>query len=305
MKTISALLTLVLIASSAYAQNSTTTTTPQAPAQDTSSGEATSITKVEPAPVKKASSPYILGFKSSIDGARQKNADAPGALIMSAKNELFAGYRDTSGWGAYLNGVQYYRMYNEQNATAKYKYNSTWSNSDASITFLHPDFYKSPEFSLYGQFRYYFRTTPRSRDKEIDSYAYYLRLNAQVAANQEIYNELIPRYQNSKNYAASDTTYYVEDMTIYNYKLNSAVKIGAKQWTQYEIHSATRPGFTMEAGPTATFTISPNLSISPSVLFPVAVSNSVEGANAYSVYGGPTAVNANQAYGNLYIQARF
>lgn len=304
MKTLSALMTLVLI-NSAYAQNSSTaTTTPPAGAQDSAQ---TSTATVDVKPAAKTSSPFILGFKSSIDSGREAYQDRNNARTMSAKNELFMGYKDSSGWGGFLNGVQYYRTF-----TNNTRVNPNWVNSDASITLIHPDFYKTPELTLFGQLRYYFHTTPRTRDAEIDHYAYYFRLNGQLAANQEIYNELIPRYFNTKNpkglpvaQRKSYTTYYVEDMTIYNYKLNDVVKVGALQWSQYEIHAETRPGFTMEAGPTATFTLSRNLSISPSIRFPVLVSNSVEGANAYSVNDGPTSATADQAVGNLFIQARF
>lgn len=302
MKTFSALLVLAL-STSLQAQTSSTSTS-SAGEHDSAKTETTSVATIDAKPAAKQPSALILGFKSTIDSFRNKNYGVSGARVMSAKNELFAGYRHPeTGWGGFLNGVQSYKAYNEAAAGAKYTYKPNWSQGDASITLLHPDFYKSSDLTLFGQLRYYFRTTPRSRDAEIDQLAYYFRMNAKLADNHEIYNELIPRYfnvqqrqlllKNEKTY----TTYYVEDTMIYNYKINSVVKVGAKQWTQYEVHSNSAPGFSFEAGPSATFTVNPHLNISSSLSFPIAIKN--------SVFDAASIAKPEEALASLLIQARF
>ncbi len=285
MKTISAKFTLAATLAAVLS-------TPIAFAQESTATPTTSVTTADTKPAPSARSPWILGFKSTIDSARRENLYVDGKQTMNAKNELQVGYRHQSGWGGFMNFVQNYRTYNDNAVNAKY-----WSASDPSITIQHPDFYKSDTLTVFGAFRYYFRTTDRSINKEIDHYTYYFRQNLKLSDVHNIYNELIPRYQVSKNYSPGDTTYYVEDMTIYDYKLSDSWKIGAKQWTQYEVHAADPAGLLIEVGPTATYAFSRNVSISPSIMMPIAVEN--------RVYNGATNATLDQAYANIYFQARF
>ena len=172
-----------------------------------------------------------------------------------------------------------------------------WSVGDPSITLLHPDFYKSDSLVLFGQFRYYIPTTDRSVDQKINHFAYYFRLNAKFEGGHEIYNEVIPRYFGNTIYKPTDTTNYVEDTTIYSYKIDgTGWKIGAKSWAQVEEHKVTGTGYCLEAGPQATYNFNSNLMISPSISLPLLQSN--------KVFDGPRAVAMDQAYISLFLQAR-
>lgn len=302
MKTIITL-AAVLMTTAAFAQQTTATTST---AQDTSGATLTpaaSTVTIDSKPAAPARSPWIIGFKSSIDSGRESEQEKANAVTMSAKNEAQFGYRHTSGWGGFVNLIQYYRTYTNVNASAR----NVWQESDHSVTLLHPDFYKSDSLTVSGQLRYYIRTTSRSENQGVNHFAYYFRQSLKLADNHEIYNDLIPRYTTYDNFSRpTDTTFYIEDFTIYNYKLSNSWRIGAKHWSQYEMHEGVSPGFTMEVGPMATYSFNRNLSISPSISFPVIVetytqANGVKG----SVYNGATAVATDQAYANIYIQARF
>lgn len=269
---------------SSFSQAATTTST-----ETVSAPNESTVTIEAPKPMFNTSN-IILGAKSSNDSGRAGVLETDNERVYKSKNEAYVGYRFNSGWGGFFQGVQYYNAY--RNNSTK----SVWSVGDSSLTLVHPDFYKDDNLSLGGQLRYYIPTTDRSVDKKIEQYAYYLKLGYKFSGNQDIYNELTPRYFNSKKYSSTDTTYYIEDTTIYGYKLNSSWKVGAKSWAQYEVHSATPAGFSWEAGPMAVYNVNSNISLSPSISLPISVSN--------KVYDGPKAVSMDQAYMSLFIQAK-
>lgn len=285
-----ALITMTLLTVAAQAQSSSTIST--------SSPANTSTTTISP--TKSASSNLILGFKSTNDSVRSANSDVIGSRTAKSKNEAYLGYRLDSGWGAFFNAVQsynvYYRENTQINAKTKTKANG-WSLGDPSITILHPDYYKSSNLNLFGQFRYYIPTTQNSVDKNVNLFSYYFRLNAKFEGGHEIFNELIPRYFSNSTYLPTDTTNYVEDTTIYSYKLDgTGWKIGGRSWAQYEEHKKTGTGYCLEAGPQATYTFSSNLNVSPSIMLPLLKNN--------KVYEGPEAVAMDQAYLSILVQAR-
>ncbi len=239
----------------------------------------------------KSSSNIVLGFKSFDDTGRAADLDTVGGRNAKSKNEAYLGYRFNSGWGGFYNVVQYYNSYYHNDTKTKF------SQGDSSITLLHPDFYKSDSLIVFGQLRYYTPTTDRSIDKNINQFAYYFRLNAKFEGGQEIYNEFIPRYFGSTNYAKTDTTNYIEDTTIYHYKIDgTGWKVGAKSWAQYEEHAKTGTGYCLEAGPEASYSFNSNFSISPSIMLPLLQSN--------TVYDGPKAVGTDQAYLSIFVQAK-
>ncbi len=261
----------------------TTTSIPTSPA--------TQVTTTLTAPAKPAPTNIILGYKAATDSGRAADMDVIGGRNARSKNEAFAGYRMDNGWGGFFNTVQSYNSFYKNDAKTK------WSQGDSSITLLHPDFYKSPNLSLYGQFRYYIQTTDRSIDKNIHLFAYYFRLNAKFEGGHDIYNEFIPRYFGSTKYDAADTVNYIEDTTIYSYKIDgTGWKIGAKSWAQYEEHQKTGTGYCLEAGPQATYNFNSNFMISPSLSFPLLQNN--------KVFDGPKAVGTDQAYLSLFLQAK-
>lgn len=302
MKTISTVLCLaaVLSTTAAFAQQSTTTsTTPE----NTAAAPTTSVTTVDVKPIVKTSSPWIISAKSSIDSGRKSEQEKKNAVTMSAKNEVQFGYRHDSGWGGFINLIQYYKTYTNVDAKAK----NVWQESDHSITLIHPDFYKSDSLLISGQLRYYIRTSLRSETQEINHFAYYFRQSLKLSDNHEIYNELVPRlYTYGKTVYPTDTTQFVEDFATYNYKLSSSWRIGVKQWSQYEMHDGVSPAFSMEAGPSATYTFNRNLSITPSLSFPLIVETYKKADGTIGgVYDAATAVATDQARANLFIQARF
>lgn len=287
--------TATLLATSAYAQSSTVTV-----GGDAGSAPPASVSTTVIVPPKPSSSNLVFGFKSATDSGRMADMDVKGGRTAKSKNEAYLGYRFNNGWGGFYNAVNSYNSYYHQNEqlTAKTRTRAdAWSVGDPSITLMHPDFYKNDTLIVFGQFRYYIPTTDRSVDKKINHFAYYLRMNARFEGGHEIYNEIIPRYFGSTNYSATDTTNYIEDMTIYNYKIDgTGWKIGAKSWAQYEEHKATGTGYCLEAGPQASYSFNSNLSISPSISFPLLKSN--------VVFDGPKAVATDQAYVSLFLQAR-
>jgi hypothetical protein len=286
--------TATLLATSAYAQSSTVSVS----AAESAPPASVSTTVI--APPKASTTNLIFGFKSANDSGRMADMDVKGERTAKSKNEAYLGYRFNTGWGGFYNVVNSYNSYYHQNEqlTAKKRTRAdAWSVGDPSITLLHPDFYKNNTLIIFGQFRYYIPTTDRSVDKKINHFAYYLRMNAKFEGGHEIYNEIIPRYFGSTNYSATDTTNYVEDMTIYNYKIDgTGWKIGAKSWAQYEEHKATGTGYCLEAGPQASYSFNSNLSVTPSISFPLLKNN--------VVFDGPKAVATDQAYVSLFLQAR-
>jgi hypothetical protein len=284
-----------LLTATAHAQSSTVTL-----GGDPASAPTASVSTTVIVPPKPSTSNLIFGFKSATDSGRLAEMDIKGGRTAKSKNEAYLGYRFDNGWGAFYNAVNSYNSYYHQNEqiNAKTKTRAdAWSVGDPSITILHPDLFKSSNLIVFGQFRYYIPTTDRTVDKKINHFAYYLRLNAKFEGGHEIYNEIIPRYFGSTKYSATDTTNYVEDMTIYNYKIDSTGwKIGAKSWAQYEEHKGTGAGYSLEAGPQASYSFNSNLSISPSISFPLLKNN--------VVFDGPKAVATDQAYVSLFLQAR-
>ncbi|MBC7456830.1 MAG: hypothetical protein H7235_01030, partial [Bdellovibrionaceae bacterium] len=201
------------------------------------------VTQKRPTATNSATSSLVLGFKSWEDSGRAAYLNDDDARVMKSKSEFYLGYRDQSGWGGYGQAVQYFNSYKNNGEKTK------WSAGDASVTLLHPDWYQSPTVTLFGQFRYYIPTTERSVEKTIQQYAYYFRANIVLAPGHELFNEIIPRYFDAKIYDIGDTTSYVEDTTVYNYKLNKNWKVGVKSWAQYEYHVTDAAGFCLEVGP--------------------------------------------------------
>lgn len=248
------------------------------------------VTQKRPTTTTAAVSSLLLGFKSWESSGRAAYLNDDNARVMKSKNEIYLGYRDQSGWGGYAQGVQYYNSY--KNNAEKTK----WSAGDSSITLLHPDWYQSPTVTIYGQFRYYIPTTEWAVEKTVQQYAYYLRANFVLAPGHELFNEIITRYYDNKIYDIGDTTSYVEDTTVYNYKLNKNWKIGAKSWAQYEYHVTDEAGYCLEAGPQLIYAFNSNFSISTSISLPLAIKN--------KVYDGPKSVSTDQAYLDIFIQAK-
>ena len=205
MKLFTLVMTTALLTLTVQAQTTTTTIS--------TSPETQSATTLA-APAKPAATNIILGYKAATDSGRAADMDVIGGRNAKSKNEAFAGYRMDNGWGGFFNAVQTYNSFYKNDAKTK------WSQGDSSITLIHPDFYKSSNLTLYGQLRYYIQTTDRSIDKNVNHFAYYFRLNAKFEGGHEIYNELIPRYFGSTKYVAADTVNYIEDTTIYSYKID-------------------------------------------------------------------------------------
>lgn len=289
-------MTAALVTTAAHAQSTTKINTAPAVVAPTEN----QVTTTVQAPPKAAPSNIILGYKAATDSGRMSDMDVIGGRTAKSKNEAFAGYRFDNGWGGFFNAVNSYNSYYHQNEQITKKTRTkadAWSVGDSSVTLLHPDFYKSSDLNMYGQFRYYIRTTDRTIDKEIDHFAYYFRLNAKFEGGHDIYNEVIPRYFSSTNYSDSDTTNYVEDTMIYSYKIDgTGWKIGAKSWAQVEEHKKTGTGYCLEAGPQATYNFNSHFMISPSISLPLLQSN--------KVFDGPRAVAMDQAYLSLFLQAR-
>ncbi len=287
--------TATLFTTAVFAQQSTTSLG-AAPISEAPAGVSSTVV-IKP---KTAPSNVVLGFKSSNDSGRVSVMDVKGSRTAKSKNEAYLGYRFDNGWGGFYNAVNTYSSYyhqNEQLTKNKKAKPDSWGVGDPSITLLHPDFYKDSNLIMFGQFRYYIPTTDNSVDKKINLFSYYFRLNAKFEGGHEIYNEIIPRYFGSTKYGAADTTNYVEDTTIYSYKIDgTGWKVGAKSWAQVEEHKITGTGYCLEAGPQASYSFSSSFTISPSISFPLLQSN--------VVYEGPKAVGTDQAYVSLLLQAR-
>ena len=235
-------------------------------------------------------SSLILGFKSLDLSGRAATINDDDGRIVKSKNEVYLGWRDQSGWGGYVQGVQYYHEYRNNPEKSK------WSAGDSSVTLLHPDWYQSPTTSVFGQFRYYIPTTEWSKEKSINHYAYYLRVNTVLTAGHEIFNELVPRYFDNKIYDVGDTTGYAEDMLVYTYKINKSWKCGVRSYAQYEYHVEDPEGFSLEAGPHISYSFNSNFSISSGVWFPLVAKN--------KVYDGPRSVSTDQAFLDVFISAK-
>lgn len=262
----------------------------QSPATNATSATATLAVTPEKQPAKSA---WLAGFKSYNTSGRvgYMNDDAKGlnkGQVYSGKQEFFVGYKFANDWGGFLQGAQSRQHYNDRNM-------NRWSVSDPSVTLMHPDFYNDGYVKLRGQFRAYVPYTDRSKAQNIQQVAYYFTQIFSLPNGQEVFNQVIPRYFGADSYKDTDTTFYVENRTIYTKKLNSWCKLGLGNWLQMERHAGTPTGFSSEVIPQVDFIVSSNMSFGPRVSLPIYSEN--------AVYDGPRNATLAEARGELFFQA--
>lgn len=248
---------------------------------------------VVPQQPQTARSKMLLGFKSTNDGARFETANnnaksATKGKIYNGKQELFAGYALANGFGSYVQFTQYRQQFNDSSL-------DKWSVSDPSLSLLHPDFYASPFFKTGGLIRAYMPYTAGSKQRNVRQYAYYSNSVFFLDGGSEVSNQLIPRWFVADAYADTDTNFYVENRVTYSQKIGTWGRWGVANWSQWEQHSKTSPGFTSEMIPLFDFLLSKTVFVGPRILLPIAAKN--------VVYDGPTNATLEQGKLELYFQA--
>lgn len=241
----------------------------------------------------KTSSSLLLGLKSYNSTARvaylQDDATSPTkGQTYNGKQEVFLGYKFDNEWGGFAQVTQYRQQYNNSNL-------DRWSSGDPSLTLLHPNLFDNGAVRVLGQFRAYLPYTDRSKNQNIRQFAYYSTQIFALGNGQEIFNQVIPRYFAADKYNDADTTWYVENRTIYTKKISSWCKLGIGNWLQIENHSATTTGYTSEVIPQVDFLVSSNITFGPRVALPIYSQN--------SVYDGPKNATLQEARGELFFQA--
>jgi len=235
----------------------------------------------------------ILGWKSYNDSARfgelkATKKDPSKGRVLKSKHEFQAGLKFENGWGAYLQNSQTNSTYNDSEL-------NKWALGDPSLTLLHPNWFKSPVLKIGGSVRTYIPMTDRSKDFDTRQYAYYLTTSYNIKDGQEVFNIFIPRWFVTNRYSATDTTFYMEDRTIYTHKFAPWGRWGVGQWTQYEVHASTSPGMTIDVIPQFDYLFTSKIFAGPRVSLPVYVKN--------SVYDSSKQVSWENAYFEIFMQA--
>ncbi|MBC7742795.1 MAG: hypothetical protein H7061_11385 [Bdellovibrionaceae bacterium] len=229
----------------------------------------------------------LLGFKSYNDTGRFGTINDAKGQTYSGKQEAFLGYRFQSGWGGFVQATQYRYQYNDSTL-------NKWSASDTSVTLIHPDIYNDGTFKVIGTVRAYIPQTDRSKSKNIRQYAYYSTQLYAFAKGHDLFNQIIPRFFVADRYSDADTTFYIEDRTVYTEKLATWARWGIGNWFQYEKHSATIAGYSDEIIPQFDFILNSNFYFGPRLSLPVFTQN--------SVYDAPKNATWDQARAELFLQ---
>lgn len=240
--------------------------------------------------VKEEKSDYslVLGFKSYNDTGRGRDYSNPDGLRAKSKEELYVGFKHSSGWGTYYNGV--YSLESHAGSGV-----SKAAQGDPSIALLHPDYYNDGRIKHSGYMKMYYPVTDRSRDLGIYQYSYYLQTTVKNAIGDfDLLNIFTPRYFDDRSKKASNTHYFFEDISFLSRRYNSWIKYGVGQHTQYEAHFGTSPGLSTEVFPFMEFWIGSKSFISPRISLPVVARN--------SVYDGPRNATLEEARAQVYLQ---
>lgn len=251
------------------------------------------LTTPLPTAVKPGHKSLLLGFKSYNDTGRfeylKDNAKGPTkGQTFNGKQEVFLGYKGTSGWGGYVQLTQYRYEFNDSSL-------NKWSVSDPSVSLIHPDLYNDGTLKVSGLVRTYIPHTDRSKNQNIRHYAYYSTQLYALGQGRDLFNQLIPRWFAAGRYNDGDTRFYVENRTVFTQKLNSWARWGIGNWLQMEQHAATATGYVDEVIPQFDFILNQNVFFGPRLSLPIFSQN--------SVYDGPRNATFEQARGELYFQA--
>ena len=237
---------------------------------------------------KKYPGSLILGLKSYSDTSRIDQSTDSKNYNLKSKNEVQLGYTFENDWSLYGQAVEYAKEY--RNGAQ-----NRWDYGDPSLTIAHAAFLKTPTTTITGSYRQYFPTTKRSEGLNLYQSAYYFSIVQQLNAKDEIFNQLIPRYFFQSGYQTDDTTFYAEDRTIFHHRFTKEFRASIGHWTQYELHSGTPNGVSVEIVPQCDYFLTPKVFFGPRISIPVVAKD--------AVYEGPRAVATDQIYGELYLQA--
>ena len=267
----------------------------QTPSQDAAATAAPASNSIK-APIK-INAPEFGGFKlkagikSQNTTGRLNEYDTASGKRYQAKHEFYLGAVHSSGWGGFVQAVESGSIF----VGAKSDTSSSGLRAgDPSLTLLHPDLYRGTSLTLAGQYRSYFPNSARSRDLDQYQQAYYLYTTYKMPAMWTIWNQTTPRYFFQSKYAATDTTYYVEDLTTVSKQLTSTIAAGLGQWTQVEAHDVKETGVSVDVSTFVRYTPIQNLWIEPRLILPVYEKTSVYDA-------APTAALKN-ARAEIYAQ---
>lgn len=210
------------------------------------------------------------GVKTTDTSGRLYDLDNTKGTRLRQKHEYFLGFVHATGWGAYAQGVTSGTTFAEANSNA-----NTLGGGDASLTILHPDYYKGTSMTISGQFRRYLAVTDRSKDRGQKQWAYYLYTTYKLPAQWGIWNQATPRYFEQSYYKTTDTTLYFEDITTLTKAISTHWAAGVGQWTQVEGHSETPTGVSVDAQIFARYMPIANIWIEPRIVAPVYIKNAV------------------------------
>jgi hypothetical protein len=234
------------------------------------------------------SEPHLmLGLKSYNDSGRPSDFDNPSGLRVKSKNEYYAGVKSQTGFGIYGQAVEYVKQYGSADL-------NRFNPGDPSVTLVHP-VYEDSRLKITGALREYFPVSDHSQSVGQYQQAYYNNINYKLPNRFDLFNQITPRNFVQAKYADSDAKFYVEAWTIVTRPVKEWLRLGAGQHFQYEAHSATPTGNTLEVFPMADFIINRNIFVGPRLYLPVSVQN--------SVYDAPKKVSLSEAQAELYFQA--
>jgi hypothetical protein len=227
------------------------------------------------------------GVKSYNDTARIGSMDDPQGRFFKSKQEMYVGAK-LQGWSATAMAVQTGHGYNDSTK-------NRWTAGDPSLTIAHPDIYNGGGVHVFGQYRQYFPVSDFSHDHGTYHMAYYSFATAKIGSENDLFNQLTPRYFLQSRYDDKNSLFYLEDRTTISRKLSSWSRVGIGQWSQYETHAKDPAGFCTEIYPYADFIVNSHIYFGPRVSFPILARN--------SVYEGPSMVALSNAMAEFYFQA--
>ncbi len=234
-------------------------------------------------PILKLESFNASGRKGDLEDRDSR----PSGKTFQSKNELSAGVKHKSGWGAFTKIVRTSSAYNDT------KRNKSLDVGDTSFTISHPIAVFDSGLKITGAIRQYIPDSEYSKKYTFYHSAYYLYLTGNLAPRWSLFNQVTPRFFNQPNneYKADQTRFVFEDRTNLTYQLSDNFGVGLGQWTQFEKHNKTGDGYSVEAYPLIEYKPMKNISVGGKIMMPIFAQN--------VVYDGPKNSDLDNAWAEL------
>jgi hypothetical protein len=230
----------------------------------------------------------IAGVKFYNDSRRGREIKDVNGMRSKSRTEVFVGFKDVSGWGAYAQIVETAKNYGNADK-------NQLSPDDPSLSVSHPILYESGRIKLGGILSQSFPVSDFSTKYQVYKTAYSSILTAKLPKARDVVNSMTVRYFSQPSYAISHSRTFWEDRSTLTFNTASWLRTGIGQKTQIEWHPGINTGTTIEVFPYADFILGKTTYLSPRVYLPV-YSNG-------DVYDAPRAVSTNEILAEVFFQS--